>query len=158
MTDHDDDVPRTFRQADVEQTLLGEEAKYSRDQVAERAGVDLERAQQLWVAMGFPTDPDPDVVMYTDADVDAIAGEVATTDYDIDALKRRRRGRPHSSALRRRRWSRSGSTPSCALRSKPAPKPTTRTAARSSAEPYAPTSTRPETRPQVSVPAVVGVV
>ena len=70
MTDHDDDVPRTFRQADVEQTLLGEEAKYSRDQVAERAGVDLERAQQLWVAMGFPTDPDPDVVMYTDADVD----------------------------------------------------------------------------------------
>jgi predicted transcriptional regulator len=30
----------------------------------------------------------------TDADLDAIADEVATTDYDIDALKRRRRGRP----------------------------------------------------------------
>ena len=30
----------------------------------------------------------------TDADLDAIADEVATTDYDIDGLKRRRRGRP----------------------------------------------------------------
>ena len=30
----------------------------------------------------------------TDADLDAIADEVATTDYDIDALKHRRRGRP----------------------------------------------------------------
>ncbi len=30
----------------------------------------------------------------TDADLDAIADEVATADYDIDALKRRRRGRP----------------------------------------------------------------
>jgi hypothetical protein len=30
----------------------------------------------------------------TDADLDAIADEVATTDYDIDALKGRRRGRP----------------------------------------------------------------
>jgi hypothetical protein len=30
----------------------------------------------------------------TDADLDAIADEVATTGYDIDALKRRRRGRP----------------------------------------------------------------
>ncbi|KQU04429.1 adenylate cyclase [Rhodococcus sp. Leaf7] len=87
MTDHDnDDVPRTFRQADVEQTLLGEEAKFSRDQVAERAGVDLERAQQLWVAMGFPTDPDPDVVMYTDADVDAL--KLITTMVDTNVVEK----------------------------------------------------------------------
>ena len=30
----------------------------------------------------------------TDADIEQLADEVATTDYDIDALKRRRRGRP----------------------------------------------------------------
>ncbi len=30
----------------------------------------------------------------SDADVDAIADEVATKDYDVEALKNRRRGRP----------------------------------------------------------------
>lgn len=30
----------------------------------------------------------------TDADIEAIADEVATTDYDVDVLKSRRRGRP----------------------------------------------------------------
>lgn len=30
----------------------------------------------------------------TDAEIDAIADEVETTEYDIDALKTRRRGRP----------------------------------------------------------------
>ena len=30
----------------------------------------------------------------TDDDIDAIAGEVEETDYDVDALKTRRRGRP----------------------------------------------------------------
>lgn len=30
----------------------------------------------------------------TDADIEALADEAATTDYDVDALKTRRRGRP----------------------------------------------------------------
>lgn len=30
----------------------------------------------------------------TDAEIDALADEVETTDYDVDALKKRRRGRP----------------------------------------------------------------
>lgn len=30
----------------------------------------------------------------TDADLDALADEVETADYDVDALKARRRGRP----------------------------------------------------------------
>jgi hypothetical protein len=30
----------------------------------------------------------------TDADIEAIAGEVASTEYDVEALKVRRRGRP----------------------------------------------------------------
>ncbi|MDH3680725.1 MAG: ribbon-helix-helix domain-containing protein [Acidimicrobiia bacterium] len=30
----------------------------------------------------------------TDAELDAIAGEVESTDYDVEALKARRRGRP----------------------------------------------------------------
>lgn len=62
----------TFRQNEVEQTLLGEEPTYTRDQVAELANVDLERAQQLWIAMGFPVSPDPDAVMFTDADIEAL--------------------------------------------------------------------------------------
>ena len=61
------------RQSDVEQALLGEEPRYTRDQVAERAGVELERAQKLWVAMGFPIESNTDAVMYTDADVDALS-------------------------------------------------------------------------------------
>jgi adenylate cyclase len=55
----------------IERTLLGGDRKYTRLQVAEVAGVPLDRARRLWMAMGFPEVDDDDVV-FTDNDVDAL--------------------------------------------------------------------------------------
>ncbi|HEY3749195.1 MAG TPA: adenylate/guanylate cyclase domain-containing protein [Pseudonocardiaceae bacterium] len=55
----------------VEQTLLGGERRYNRIQVTDAAGVSLERARRLWMAMGFAEVGDEDVV-FTDGDVDAL--------------------------------------------------------------------------------------
>ncbi|HVU71590.1 MAG TPA: adenylate/guanylate cyclase domain-containing protein [Mycobacteriales bacterium] len=57
--------------AHLEQTLLGEAAHLTRDEVEQRSGVDVEVARALWRALGFP-DPDPEVPAYTEADVDAL--------------------------------------------------------------------------------------
>lgn len=54
-----------------ETLLLGEPARYTRQQVTELAGVDLDRARALWKAMGFPETSDDDVA-FTDADVQAL--------------------------------------------------------------------------------------
>ena len=43
-------------QAEIERNLLGGEIKYTRQQVAELSGIPLERAQRLWIAMGFAVD------------------------------------------------------------------------------------------------------
>jgi len=37
----------------IEETLLGGERRYTRVQVSEATGVDRDRAQQLWMALGF---------------------------------------------------------------------------------------------------------
>ena len=55
----------------LERTLLGGERRYTRLEVAEKAGVPIERATRLWRALGFATVNDEDVV-FTDADVDAV--------------------------------------------------------------------------------------
>lgn len=52
-------------------TILGE-PRYTRTEVARRAGVPLERATALWRAMGFAEVPD-DAVTFTDRDVEALA-------------------------------------------------------------------------------------
>lgn len=59
-------------QVDLEEYLLGGTRKYSQTDVAEAVGVDTDRADRLWVAMGFAIDPDPHAKMYTDADVNAL--------------------------------------------------------------------------------------
>jgi len=56
---------------EVEETLLGGELRYTRREVAERAGVDVDRAQRLWRALGFASTADDDVV-FTDDDVEAL--------------------------------------------------------------------------------------
>jgi adenylate cyclase len=56
---------------EVEQTLLGGEPLYTRQEVAERAGVSIDRAQHLWRALGFASTADDDVV-FTDEDVEAL--------------------------------------------------------------------------------------
>lgn len=70
-------------QAEVERNLLGGEIKYTREQVAEVSGVPLERAQRLWVAMGFAVDSDPDSPMFTDADVAALQSITSLVDRGI---------------------------------------------------------------------------
>jgi adenylate cyclase len=55
----------------VESYLLGDAATLTRLQVAERAGVPLEVAQELWRLLGFPQQPD-DAVAFTDRDVVAL--------------------------------------------------------------------------------------
>ena len=56
---------------EVEQALLGGQPRYTRQQVAERAGVPIDRAQRLWRALGFASTADDDVV-FTDEDVEAL--------------------------------------------------------------------------------------
>ena len=55
----------------VEQHLLGERPTLTRVQVAERAGVPLEIAEQLWRLLGFPNQTD-EAVAFTAADVRAL--------------------------------------------------------------------------------------
>jgi adenylate cyclase len=55
----------------LERILLGGRRKYTRLEVAERAGVPEERSRRLWRALGFATVPDDEVV-FTDADVEAM--------------------------------------------------------------------------------------
>lgn len=58
-------------QQEVEQFLLGGPRRYTRNQVTEAAGVSLDRARRLWLAMGFAEVGDDDVV-FTDGDVEAL--------------------------------------------------------------------------------------
>ena len=55
----------------VEHELLGGDRRYTRTQVAERAGVDAELASTLWRALGFP-DVSEEEVAFTDRDVEAL--------------------------------------------------------------------------------------
>jgi adenylate cyclase len=55
----------------VERTLLHGEPRYTRLEVAERAGVPIERAERLWRALGFAS-PADDEVVFTEDDVEAL--------------------------------------------------------------------------------------
>jgi adenylate cyclase len=57
--------------ADVERELLGGDRKYDRREIAELANVDLDRAQELWRALGF-ADVEDDVKAFTDRDAWAL--------------------------------------------------------------------------------------
>ncbi len=53
-----------------EEALLGGERKFTRIEVAQRAGISIDRAERIWHALGFATVPD-DEVAFTDGDVEA---------------------------------------------------------------------------------------
>jgi adenylate cyclase len=59
--------------AALEKTLLGDVPRYTRREVAERSGVSLERAEQLWRSLGFAGVDDEERV-FGDADVEALRG------------------------------------------------------------------------------------
>ncbi len=62
---------RSGAQETVEELLLGATPHLNRVEVAERAGVPLEVAEQLWRLLGFARTGDADVA-FTDADVEAL--------------------------------------------------------------------------------------
>lgn len=66
MTDSSEEL-----QQRLERVLLGGRRKYTRLDVAEKAGVPEERSRRLWRALGFATVRDDEVV-FTDADVEAM--------------------------------------------------------------------------------------
>lgn len=80
LSEHLDPAALGVIQREVERTLLGGPRRYTREQVAELAGVPLERAQRLWVSMGFAIDADPDAIMFTDGDADALRTLVGFVD------------------------------------------------------------------------------
>ncbi len=71
-TPEPEELLRRGIQEELERTLLGGRRRFDRYQAAEEAGVPLERAKRLWVAMGFAESDDPDAVMYTRGDVQAL--------------------------------------------------------------------------------------
>ncbi|MEV6907706.1 adenylate cyclase regulatory domain-containing protein [Amycolatopsis sp. NPDC051071] len=70
MADSGEPAPDALQQR-LERILLGGRRKYTRLEVAEKAGVPEERSRRLWRALGFAT-VDDDEVVFTDADIDAI--------------------------------------------------------------------------------------
>ncbi|QKW25939.1 adenylate/guanylate cyclase domain-containing protein [Streptomyces seoulensis] len=55
----------------VRDLVLGTPARWTRTDVTERAGVDLERAERIWRALGFPAVGDGER-FFTDADIEAL--------------------------------------------------------------------------------------
>ena len=66
----------------LESEVLGGSRRYSRTEVAERAGVDLEHARTLWRALGF-ADIDDDNLAFTDRDVEALRTVQSLVDMGI---------------------------------------------------------------------------
>ena len=77
MSEHRDDRIRR-----VEEILLGSPPRYTKGEVAEAAGVSLDRAEQLWQAMGF-AHVESDEVIFTDADVAAVRALVSLVSADV---------------------------------------------------------------------------
>jgi adenylate cyclase len=73
--------------ARIERVLLGGRRKYTRVEVAEKAGMPLERATDLWRSLGFASVGDDEVV-FTEHDVEALRLVKELTDlglYDVSA-------------------------------------------------------------------------
>ncbi|MEO6702640.1 MAG: adenylate cyclase regulatory domain-containing protein, partial [Jatrophihabitantaceae bacterium] len=73
----------------LEQILLGGQRRFTRAEAAERAGISLDRASQLWRALGFASVGD-DERAFTDSDVTALANAaelVNTQLVDADSLQ-----------------------------------------------------------------------
>ncbi|MDQ1685899.1 MAG: adenylate cyclase [Frankiaceae bacterium] len=66
----------------LESELLGGSRRYTRAEVAERAGVDFEHGRTLWRALGF-ADVDDDNVAFTDRDVEALRTVQSLVDIGI---------------------------------------------------------------------------
>jgi adenylate cyclase len=70
----------------VGEMLLGGQRRYTRVQVSEATGVDRDRAQRLWMAMGFAEVGD-DEAAFTDGDIEALRTWNALVESGTMALK-----------------------------------------------------------------------
>lgn len=69
--------------AAVEGALLGAEPHLTRRQVLERAGVSAERADRLWLSLGFSPPSSDDEVRFTDDDVEALGTLTSLVDSGV---------------------------------------------------------------------------
>ncbi|MGH3321785.1 MAG: adenylate/guanylate cyclase domain-containing protein [Streptosporangiaceae bacterium] len=67
----EEDTVRRPTPEEIDEALLGGARRYTRQEVAQLAGVRFEYARRLWQAMGFAELPD-DVVAFTDGDLAAL--------------------------------------------------------------------------------------
>ena len=79
MTDPDDESSPAEV---ITRGLLAGQGRYTRQEVAERAGIDLDEARRLWRALGFP-EVDDEQRVFTSADVAALADAAALLAEDI---------------------------------------------------------------------------
>lgn len=70
-------------QREIEKNLLGGTPKYTRRDIVEKSGLPPERVVQLWIAMGFPVQTDPDALVYTDADLEALRALTGLTEQQV---------------------------------------------------------------------------
>ncbi|TQM03994.1 adenylate/guanylate cyclase domain-containing protein [Pseudonocardia kunmingensis] len=66
----------------LEELVLGAPRRYTRSQVSEAAGLDLDEARRLWRALGFPEAADGDV-LFTERDLDAVRLMTRLTDAGV---------------------------------------------------------------------------
>ena len=83
---------------DIEEAILGSARTLNRVQVAERAGVPLDRAMALWRALGFPSAAGDEDVLFVEADIEALRrvawlGDSGYIDPDIELTLVRSMGR-----------------------------------------------------------------
>jgi len=70
------------QQRQIAEAVLGRRLQYTKSEVAAAAGVELERAEQLWQAMGF-AHVDDDEVVFTDADIAALKALVQLVSAEV---------------------------------------------------------------------------
>lgn len=66
----------------VEETVLGSPPHYTKGEVAEATGVPIERAEELWQAMGF-AHVGPDDAVFTEADIAALRALVSLVSAEV---------------------------------------------------------------------------
>lgn len=67
---------------ELETALLGAACRFSREEVAEQVGVDVDQARQVWAALGFAEVP-PGEKAFTERDVEALRTALALRDNGV---------------------------------------------------------------------------
>jgi adenylate cyclase len=67
----------------VESGLLGGPRRYTRVEIAQKAGLDAEQARRLWRALGFASVDNDEAVMFTDGDLQALRKTAVLAEFGI---------------------------------------------------------------------------